>query len=197
MQAHAVPGSWHVGPSMLPADLGQRLVTQGFTYAGEEPGMAADLRALREDLSTPVDVHIERIHDEQGIAVWTATLAANDFGEGERESQWIGAMYQRIGLGDDVPWRHYVARLDGTPVATVTLFLGAGVAGIYFVSTPPRLRRRGLGAAVTLRALRAARDLGFGVGVLGASALGYPLYRRLGFLEYCRIALYEWQPASV
>jgi hypothetical protein len=196
LQAHAAPGSWHVGPSMLPADLGQRLVAHGFTYAGEEPGMAADLSALREDLPTPANLHIERIRDEPGIAVWAATLAANDFGEGERESQWIGAMYQRIGLGDDVPWRHYVAWLDGTPVATATLFLGAGAAGIYFVSTPPQLRRRGLGAAVTLTALRAARGLGFRVGVLGASALGYPLYRRLGFLEYCRITLYEWQLAS-
>jgi hypothetical protein len=196
LRAHGAPGSWHVGPSMQPADLGQRLVTQGFTYAGDEPGMAIDLRALREDLPPPEDVRIERVRDPGGVATWAATLAANEFGEGERESQWIGAMYQRIGLGDDVPWRHYVALRDDTPVATTTLFLGAGAAGIYFVSTPPQLRRQGIGAAITLAALRAASELGFRVGVLGASALGYPLYRRLGFVEYCQMALYEWQPTS-
>src|SRR5215212_783148 len=43
LQAHAVPGTWHVGPSMRPADLGARLIAQGFTYAGDDIGMAIDL----------------------------------------------------------------------------------------------------------------------------------------------------------
>ena len=30
------------------------------------------------------------------------------------------------------------------------------------------------------------------MGVLGASAMGVPLYERMGFREYCRIAVYEW-----
>lgn len=42
-----------MGPSMQSADLGQRLVAQGFTYAGDEPGMAADPLALREDMPAP------------------------------------------------------------------------------------------------------------------------------------------------
>ena len=77
-------------------------------------------------------------------------------------------------------------------MATATLFLAAGVAGVYFVLTVPQARRRGIGRAVTLAALREARDLGYRIGVLGASRMGLPLYRRLGFQEYCRIAVYEW-----
>src|SRR5215216_4414109 len=46
MRAHGVPGTWHVGPSMRPADLGARLIAHGFTYAGDDIGMAADLSAL-------------------------------------------------------------------------------------------------------------------------------------------------------
>jgi GNAT superfamily N-acetyltransferase len=60
------------------------------------------------------------------------------------------------------------------------------------VCTVERVRRRGIGAAVTLAALREARDLGSRTGVLGSSEMGYPVYRRLGFEEYCRIGLYEW-----
>src|SRR5262249_35018101 len=46
LRARGVPGTWHVGPSMRPADLGARLVAHGFRYAGDDIGMALDLSAL-------------------------------------------------------------------------------------------------------------------------------------------------------
>jgi GNAT superfamily N-acetyltransferase len=192
MTMQGVPGSWHVGPSMRPNDLGRRLIAAGFTYAGAEPGMAADLQALNEDAPTPEGLSIQRVRDAAEIAMCAATLNANGFGEGAVESEWVGAMYARLGCGDETPWRHYLGLLDGAPVATSTLFLGAGVAGIYFVSVHPDARRQGIGAALTLTPLRVARELGYRVGVLGASALGEPVYRRLGFITYCQISLYEW-----
>jgi predicted N-acetyltransferase YhbS len=75
-----------------------------------------------------------------------------------------------------------------------TLFLGAGAAGIYFVSVHPHVRRLGIGAALTLAPLRAARELGYRIGVLDASPLGEPVHRRLGFTTCCQISLYEWSP---
>jgi GNAT superfamily N-acetyltransferase len=192
MTTRGVPGSWHVGPSMRPDDLRQRLISAGFTYAGDEPGMAVDLHALNEDAPTPEGLSIQRVCDVAENATWAATLNANGFGEGAVESEWVGAMYARLGCGDETPWRHYLGLLNGAPVATSTLFLGAGVAGIYFVSVHPDARRRGIGAALTLAPLRAARELGYRVGILGASSLGEPVYRRLGFTTYCQIALYEW-----
>jgi len=101
-------------------------------------------------------------------------------------------MYSRIGLDDQQPWRHYLGLLNGTPVATTSLFVSAGVAGIYFVFTVPSARRKGIGALMTLAALRDARAQGYRIGVLGASSLGYPVYQRLGFHEYCTIGIYEW-----
>ena len=192
LQAYGVPGSWHVGPSMRPIDLGARLIAHGFSYAGDDIGMAIDLNTLPAKLETPPGLLIDRVRDEQGLAIWARTLAAG-FGEGEREAAWTGEMYRRIGLGDHLPWRHYLGRLHGDPVATASLFLGAGVAGIYFVFTVEEARRQGIGAAITHAALRDAHTLGYQIGVLGASTLGFSVYQRLGFRECCRIGIYEWR----
>jgi ribosomal protein S18 acetylase RimI-like enzyme len=192
MRARGVPGCWHVGPSMRPRDLVGRLAAHGFV--GEpEPGMAARLPALHEAWPIPEGLAVGRVGDEAGLVVF-ADVLAQGFGEGEKEARWVEEMYRRIGLGDDVPWRHYLGRLAGVPVATVSLFFAAGVAGVYFVSTAPEYRRRGIGAAVTLSALRAARELGFRAAVLGSSPLGHGVYRRLGFEELCRIQVCEWSP---
>ena len=190
MRSQYVPGSWHVGPSMRPPDLGERLIAHGFEYGGDDIGMAVDLSGLPEEV--PENLVIERVRDEAGLGTWVETLGSG-FGEGPAEAEWVGEMYRRLGLADEGPWRHYLGLLAGEPVATATSFFGAGVVGIYFVFTIERTRRQGIGAGITLAALREARDLGYSVGVLGSSEMGYPVYGGLGFEEYCRIGLYEWR----
>jgi GNAT superfamily N-acetyltransferase len=193
MRAYRVPGSWHVGPSMRPTNLGERLVAHGFEDGGDDIGMAVDLSTLPEEMPEPKNFVVERVRDEAGLAAWVETLGSG-FGEGPVEAKWVGEMYLRLGLNDRGPWRHYLGLWAGEPVATATSFIGAGVVGIYFVFTVESARRKGIGARITHAALREAWDLGYKVGVLGSSELGYPVYRRLGFEEYCRIALYEWRP---
>lgn len=196
LQENSVPGSWHVGPWMSPADLGERLVAHGFTCEGAEAGMAVDLLELNTHVSFPSDFSVERVRDEGELVLWTRTLGQG-FGEGEIEADWVGSVYRKLGFAEDGRWHHYLGWLRGEPVATTSLFLGAGVAGIYFVFTIPEARRQGIGAAITLAALQEARRRGYRIGVLEASAMGYPIYKRLGFQEYCQIAVYEWLPAML
>ncbi|NIK57262.1 GNAT family N-acetyltransferase [Kribbella shirazensis] len=153
LKKHGVPGTWHAGPSM-PVDrseLRAALTAAGFVSGGSEPGMAVRIADLRAPRAVP-GLTITRVGDDDALAVWEATLGQG-FGEGEREARWVASVYRKLGYGD--PWRHYVGWLDGTPVATATVFLGAGVAGVYFVMTVPEARRRGIGAAITYGALRA------------------------------------------
>jgi GNAT superfamily N-acetyltransferase len=208
-EANGVPGSWHVGPSMRPSDLGDRLLAAGFSYGGSEPGMAVDLTRLTDprptdptqpadptrptDASRPSDptpvLRIVRVQATDVLATWAATLAQG-FGEGPKEAEWVAEVYRSEGFDD--PWRHYLAYRDDEPVATATVFLAAGVAGVYFVMTVPTARRQGIGAAITLHALREARDSGIPYAVLGSSPAGRSVYESLGFKTYCEIDLYEW-----
>jgi hypothetical protein len=50
---------------------------------------------------------------------------------------------------------------------------------------------------MTLHALRAGREMGYRVGVLGASAMGYPVYRQICFRDCAtRSLMYIWDGAT-
>jgi len=191
LEKHHVAGSWHVGPSMRTDSLIRELSAVGFIPGGGEPGMAVRISELIAPRAVP-GFELARVGGDEPLAMWERTLGRG-FGEGEKEARWVASVFRKLGYGD--PWRHYLGLLDGAPVATTTIFLGAGVAGVYFVMTVPEARRRGIGAAITYAALREAREVAK-YGVLGSSPAGRSMYARLGFREYCTIDLYEWAPAA-
>jgi hypothetical protein len=86
MKAHKVPGTWHVGPSMRPADLGQRLLKAGFAYDGREPAMAVELSKLTKEKPGPAELQITRVRTDEELAVWENTLGRG-FGEGPPEAE--------------------------------------------------------------------------------------------------------------
>ena len=186
-----VPLLWWTGPATRPADLGERLTAGGFVHAEDVPGMAADLRDVPDGHSPAPGLVVEQVGDQKTLREWCATMCA-----GYEMPAAFGETYYdcvvSLGLGPQAAVRHYLGRLDGEPVATATVFVAAGVAGIYDVSTIPAARRRGIGAAMTAQALRGAREDGYRIAVLHSSAAGLPLYRRLGFSEYCSIGQYLW-----
>ena len=79
-------------------------------------------------------------------------------------------------------------------VTTSAMCLADGLAGIYCVSTLPEERKQGLGAYATAAALRAARAVGYRVGILQASEAGYPVYVRLGFGVYAQVPMLVRMP---
>jgi ribosomal protein S18 acetylase RimI-like enzyme len=83
--------------------------------------------------------------------------------------------------------QNYLGTLNSEPVATSCIFLGGGVAGVYSVSTLPVARGRGFGAAMTLQPLLQAREMGYRIGVLQSSEMGFNVYQRLGFRHLCQI----------
>ena len=180
---HEVPFMWTVGPFTQPSDLGARLESRGLSHADELPAMAVDLHALNEDVSFPSGLVVERVA-ETGMLRECIEVMRAGFELPELTSEVFFEAFSALGLGEDSPLRSYLGRLDGEAVAASSLLAAAGVGGIYNVATLPEARRQGLGAAVTLEALRDAREMGYRIGVLQSSAMGLGVYRRLGFEQH-------------
>jgi GNAT superfamily N-acetyltransferase len=191
-RARNVPLLWWTGPSTTPADLGERLNQQGFLF---EPafGMAADLEPAVEPLPAELPIAIEPVEDRATLAAWSRVLC-DSFGAPQPFGEAFVDLALSIGLGPGSPFRHFLARLHGAPVATCSLFLGAGVAGIYDVSTLPERRKRGIGRLITRAAMHEARALGYRMAILHSSALGAGMYRALGFRDVCPIGQHVWAP---
>lgn len=188
-QSQAVTGfTWWLASHLEPAAWSPHLLSHGFIYNDQTPGMAIDLSAL----PPPVEhssVTIQRVEDQPALAAWTRTFAQ---GYGLPDSVAPVFLALMESLGTAFPFHHYLGLLNDQPVAAATLFVGAGVAGIYNVATLAPVRGQGIGSAMTLTALYEARDLGYRAGVLQSSEMGYSVYQRLGFQKLCQMDHFYW-----
>jgi ribosomal protein S18 acetylase RimI-like enzyme len=154
----------------------------------------ADLNQVDESLLArpPSGFVIKEVSDETELydfkKVFLETYATPDWAG----QAWVDAT-QSMGIGK-APWRIFVGYLEGEPVATNMLFNGPGVASVYAVATVPAMQRRGIGAAVTLKPLLDAREMGYRYGVLFSTEMGIRVYQRIGFqFTGGRINRYLWR----
>ncbi|MEO8973205.1 MAG: GNAT family N-acetyltransferase [Ktedonobacteraceae bacterium] len=192
-QQRNLPFHWHVGPSSHPTDIGNLLESYDICHDEDLPGMAVDLLRLKEDIRIASNLIIHPVTTDELLHQWTSTWGC---GAPDEEIQRWFMVYSGLSFGPERPLRLYLGTIDEKPVATVALFLEAGVASINWVVTIPEFRHQGIGAAMTLMAAREARSVGYRVGVLVASPMGINVYRRLGFSECCVVSAYEWNPTG-
>jgi ribosomal protein S18 acetylase RimI-like enzyme len=165
------------------------LQAHGFGVNNSTPGMAMPLANLPEAAPLPQDFTIQAVSEEGGLRTWAHVFCA---GFGLPESVADPYFELLAGLGFNLPWRHYLGILRREPVATSSVFLSNGVAGIYNVAVLPEARRSGLGAALTLEPLREARQMGCNLSALQSSEMGYRVYQRLGYRQVSTIRNCYW-----
>jgi hypothetical protein len=191
-RARQVPLLWFTGPSTTPADLGRHLIGHGFIHDDDSPGLAADLFKLPESPAAIPGFTITPVTGLDSMKTWCDTAVAG-YGMPELAGPAFLDWFSSFLLSRREPLRHYLGWWEGRAVATASLLLAAGVAGIYNVSVLNAARGRGIGSAMTLAPLIEARTEGYRTGILQSTAQGLRVYRKLGFKNYCSIGSYVWE----
>ena len=183
--------SWLIEEGVPAAEIKVQLENHGLTFRESfATEMAADLMSLPEKTQIPNGLRIMTVEDEALLRKWIH-VASIGFGiPQDVENIWYSFFAE---AACERPFLTYLALLNGVPVATSQLFTSAGVAGIYNVTCLPEARGQGIGAAITLAPLLEAREMGYRVGILQASSMGYKVYRRLGFQDFGKLSVYLWE----
>lgn len=169
---------WWLGPSTRPVDAAAVLTAAGVPRIDAVEMMDADLDSVPAP-SAVLGVEILEAGTPAELAGWAAARAAANGDGAAAERLWLTVVTQ-LGIG---ALRHFIAVRDDAPIASASIFTGAGIAGLYNVGTVPQARGQGIGTAITLAALAAARRAGHRRAMLGAEPPAAPLYRRIGFRD--------------
>jgi len=190
LQTQGLPLTWWVGPTTSPTNLGKHLQAAGFTHNRDMIGMAIDLHTLPAAPDTTQDLEFALVNDVETLLAWYEVFLQ---GFPTSFNQAYFDALAAMSVGADTGWRHYVGRLRGKVVTVSSLFLGAGVAGLYNLTTLTEARGEGIGAWMTIKTFEQARSQGYRIGTLQTT---YPnalrLYHRLGFEVYCKIGIYNY-----
>ncbi len=183
------PFTWWVMPSSAPSDLASRLTARGLVDDGRWPAYAI----AADGVADPPPVHgleIRRVSSPDDLDTYLGVYAPI-LSPSPAFTELFTRAARRIGFGEEAPEEHFIGLLHGDPVATVSLVTAGGAAGIYNVTTVGPARRRGIGAAMTVAAVRHGAERGFGLATLQASTMGRPVYERLGFEFVCDLHPYR------
>jgi ribosomal protein S18 acetylase RimI-like enzyme len=172
--AHRGAGVWSLDFDRL---LGARLLARGFGWGWRPHWMAARTEPAAAGACERFAGAPERFAVERASAPYARTLPYAPEGPEPPEAFRLGV------------------RLRDKVVGSVVVNPHDGVAGLYSMGVAPRVRRRGIGSALTRAACRLAHERGCGEAVLNATAEGTLLYERVGFRSLGWGQTWWWSPA--
>ncbi len=185
-----VPVLWWIGPNSKPEDLDIHLEKFGFKKVDEPPGMYMNLNDLNLNYQNPLELKIELVEEINQVEDFVEVfIAGMNTPEDRREDLLKSEKF----LLQNEEYVAFTGYWEDEPVATAALVLEKEVAGIYLIITKPEFRGRRIGTAMTVAAFKYAFELGYKEAILQSSAMGYNIYKRIGFEEYCKFKWYYYK----
>ncbi len=136
---------------------------------------------------------VKEVIDKKTLIIWIDILCLGYEVEDDIR-EFFKSYFINMGIGENCPWHHFLAYLDQKPVATCTLYNSIGVTGVFWVSTLPHERRKGISTQLLLNVLNQVHNRGFRMIVLQSTEDGIACYKNIGFVEYGIISTYKWRP---
>jgi GNAT superfamily N-acetyltransferase len=162
----------------------------GLHFLTAIPCLAADLSAPTAKTGGSSAITVSLVKSNKDLSRWEEVSFEGFDMDGPQQKQ-----YHNFVASFDItaasPQKLFLAYFEEEPVATALLFLHKETAGIYFVSTRPVYRRRGIGLALTNASMQYARRAGYKYSILQSSPAGLRVYIQAGFKEYCRADVYS------
>lgn len=123
------------------------------------------------------DIEIQQASTQQLFQQWVTTAAEGLGLDSQAIVDFVVPLIKEVGLIS------FLGFYKGEPAATSMVYCDpkTDTAGVYFLSTRPAFRKKGLGSAVTEACLQTAKHSGIIHAVLYASPMGQSMYEKLGF----------------
>lgn len=173
---HGVNARFEMVPGDHDAELGRELARHGLFQSGFHAAIAC---RADDPIATLPAAEIEHVTT---AAAMEAFLAAYVAGWGLPEDQHAHFKANVRPWLHQPGWSLYLARVDGRPAATATLFVQGDTAYCADATTDPAFRRRGLHSALLHRRIMDARAAGVDLVTSGAAILSasYRNMERIG-----------------
>ena len=162
----------------------------GLHFLTAIPCLAADLSTPDVATGSSSAITVSLVQNNKDLSRWEE-VSFTGFDIGTPAQTQYHNFVASFDISAASPQRLFLAYFDEKPVATALLFLYRDTAGIYFVSTLPAYRRRGIGLALTKATIQYARRAGYKYSILQSSAAGWRVYKQAGFKEHCRADVYS------
>lgn len=181
-----VPALWHVavdGDRQLPPGTQPVVRQPGVSFYEEEPLLVTHVD--RYELPAVERLSIMPVTGAAGLREWVRLWSGRESGE----------VFEDTVRARSAPgFTHLLAVVAGVPVGCAATFTQGAWGEVQHVVTVPTMRRRGIGTALTVAALRVIGAHGATTAVLTSSPKGLRIYRRLGFWQVGRVRRYLWTP---